>query len=116
MKKGATKKLILNIKNGEILKGLKKLCDSENLHLANMSNKLSGKIKNNTDYLYVKEIDVEIKNPYFAKDGTPFNIEKVFTYMDKFGGGTIAIVNANNKRQTISDRTLENYIQINDFY
>lgn len=118
MKKGASKKLILNTEKIELIEGLKKLCENENLHLANMSNKLSGKINNNTEYLYVKEIYPEIKNPYYTKDNRAFNFLQIFCYMDNFGGGDIAIVETidDNKKHIIKDETVAKHIKINDFF
>jgi len=118
MKKGATRKLILNTKTIEVFEGLKNLCEKENLHIANLSNKLSGKINNNTDYLYIKKIYPEINNPYFTKDNRAFNFIEVFNYFDKFGGGDIAIVEMvdNNKKYILKDEKVGNYIEIKDFF
>ena len=118
MKKGAAKKLILNTKTIELFEGLKNLCEKENLHMANLSNKLNGKINNNTDYLYVKKICPEINNPYITKDNRQFNFIEVFNYMDKFGGGDIAIVEMidDKKKYVIKDEKVGKYIDIKDFF
>lgn len=114
--KGPQKKLILNTKTFEIHEGLKNLCDKQNFHLANMSNKLSGKINNNTEYLYVRRIFPEIKNPYFTKNNREFNFLEVYSYTDRYGEGDIAIVQMldDEKKYILKDEKVGNYLNIED--
>ena len=82
--------------------------------MPNLSNKLNGKKNNNTDYLYVTELEVEVNNPYKTKNNREFNILSVFNYIDNFEGGDIAIVEMldNGKKYTLLDRKLAEFIEI----
>jgi hypothetical protein len=111
---GAKRKKILNTKTLEITEGLRELCLKENINMPNLSNKLNGKINNNTSFLFVEEINPIIENPYKAKNGREFNILNVFSYIDRYGGGEIAIVEMidNKSKYTIKDEVLANYLDI----
>jgi hypothetical protein len=113
-KAGAKRKKILNTKTLEIVEGLRELCLKENINMPNLSNKLNGKINNNTSFLFVEDIYPTIENPYKAKNGREFNILKVYNYIDRYGGGDIAIVEMidNKSKHIIKDEVLANYLDI----
>ena len=113
-KAGAKKKMIINVKTCEIFYGLKELCLKNSFNMPAMSNKLNGKNNNNTDFLYIENLEVEFNNPYQAKNGREFNILNVYRYSDAFEGGDVAVVQMidDKKKYTILDRKLAEYITI----
>jgi hypothetical protein len=69
---------ILDTENYEVFYNLKNYCKANKINYPNMSNKLSGKKKNNTKLLYIEELKFNALKTYKNSIGEDFEIINLF--------------------------------------
>jgi len=75
------KKQVLNFRTGDLYDSLTEVCENQNLNYSDMSNKLSGKKSNTTDFVYAK-IQENIFTDNYKSDSGEFKVLHVFKNKD----------------------------------
>ena len=75
---------VLNTSTLKIYDSLKELCLLKNMNYTYMSKKLSDKIPNNTNYIYVKELHFDKDVVFLDKNKNPFELLHYFELVDTY--------------------------------
>lgn len=89
------KKTVLDKSDFVIFSSLKELAKLKNLNYPYLSNQLSGKVKNNTNYVYAKKIDFNQNLRFISPNGQTFCVVSLFETRNK---ETLAIILVNETK------------------